>query len=241
MLENLKGIFFDLDDTLINFSGVTKKAWEWTAEKLIAEYPEIEYSATELGEIIYDVNQVFWSNDENRKKANINPESMRKEMLNLALVKIGLNEEKYIDYLTDAYPTLKNEAVYLFPDVHETLIELKNKGYKLALITNGNGIRQRDKIARFKLADYFDAILIEGEQAFGKPDKRVYQKALDICQITAAEACMVGDNYLWEVEAPIDYGMKGVWFKTDYNNELPKTAKIEPDLVIENISELLEW
>jgi hypothetical protein len=52
------------------------------------------------------------------------------------------------------------------------------------LLTNGGSKGQRLKIDRFDLAPLFDAILIEGEVGFGKPDPRIYTKALE-----ALDAC----------------------------------------------------
>ena len=113
-------------------------------------------------------------------------------------------------------------------------------GKKLVAITNGDGQRQREKLQRFELTPYFDGILIEGEQGVGKPTQQAYQNALDICGVTANEACMVGDNYLWEVEAPKKYGLKGVWANT-LGKKLPPERTVEPDLIITRIHELLEW
>lgn len=119
----------------------------------------------------------------------------------------------------------------------KTLAQLKLLNYQLVLITNGDGQRQREKITRFNLTQYFDYILIEGELGFGKPEIQVYQKALDLCHINPQEACMIGDNYLWEVETPIRFGMQGIW--VNRNNQKVISDQIKPSAIISNISELL--
>ena len=68
------------------------------------------------------------------------------------------------------------------------------QGCRLALLTNGGSKGQRLKIDRFNLAMLFDVILIEGEVGFGKPDPRIYTKALAALDVPASEAWMIGDN-----------------------------------------------
>ncbi len=66
---------------------------------------------------------------------------------------------------------------------------------------------QRSKINRFGLADLFDLILIEGEVGFGKPDPRVYERALESLGVAAGDTWMVGDNLEWDVAEPQRQGI----------------------------------
>ncbi len=97
------------------------------------------------------------------------------------------------------------------PDAIDTVRWLRDSGRRLALLTNGGGPAQRKKIVRFGLAELFDVILIEGELGFGKPDERVYHRALAALRRAASEAWMVGDNLEWDVGAPQKLGISGVW------------------------------
>lgn len=45
MIENIKAVFFDLDDTLINFGGVTKEAWVATCQEFVKDYPQLQLEA----------------------------------------------------------------------------------------------------------------------------------------------------------------------------------------------------
>ena len=55
------------------------------------------------------------------------------------------------------------------PDAIDTVRWLRESGRRLALLTNGAAVAQRRKIARFELADLFDAILVEGELGSESP------------------------------------------------------------------------
>src|SRR5262249_61178984 len=60
----------------------------------------------------------------------------------------------------------------LFADAVPTLQSLRARGVALALVTNGDAGMQREKIATFDLARFFDVVVIEGEFGCGKPDAR---------------------------------------------------------------------
>jgi putative hydrolase of the HAD superfamily len=121
------------------------------------------------------------------------------------------------------------------PDAIETVRWLRESGRRLALLTNGAGAAQRRKIARFELADLFDVILVEGELGFGKPDERVYRHALDALDVRPSEAWMVGDNLEWDVRAPQQLGLRGVWI--DARGEgLPPESSVTPDHIVRSLT-----
>jgi putative hydrolase of the HAD superfamily len=98
---------------------------------------------------------------------------------------------------------------------------------------------QRSKIERFGLAAHFDAILIEGEVGFGKPDPRVYRRALDVLAVAPGDAWMVGDNLEWDVAEPQRQGIYGIWIDIR-GSGLPHGHPVRPDRIIRRLSELRE-
>ena len=93
------------------------------------------------------------------------------------------------------------------------------------------------KIARFEIADLFDAILVEGELGFGKPDERVYRRALSALDVKPADAWMVGDNLEWDVAAPQKLGMSGVWVDAR-GRGLPNDSAVKPDYIVRSLADL---
>jgi putative hydrolase of the HAD superfamily len=140
--------------------------------------------------------------------------------------------------MVDSISKLQKELVYLFPESIRTLEHLKSAGIKMALITNGMVENQRPKIEKFNLTRFFEFCLIEEEVGFGKPDLRVFQLVLQKLHLKPDQLWMVGDNLVWDVEAPQKIGIYSVW--NDYKGGgLPPDSQIKPDRVIGNISELL--
>ena len=123
------------------------------------------------------------------------------------------------------------------PDAIETVRWLRESGRRLALLTNGAAAAQRRKIARFEIADLFDAILVEGELGFGKPDERVYHRALGALGVTPADAWMVGDNLDFDVAAPQKLGLSAVWIDVR-GAGLPDESAVKPDYIVRSLVEL---
>lgn len=92
---------------------------------------------------------------------------------------------------------------------------------------------------RFKLNDYFDYFFIEGEIGVGKPDIKVYEIALNNINLSSTDVWMVGDNLIWDVQAPQKLGIYSIW--NDFRSTgLPKDSLVIPDRTINNIYELLD-
>jgi putative hydrolase of the HAD superfamily len=83
----------------------------------------------------------------------------------------------------------------------------------------------------------FDVVLIEGELGYGKPDRRIYELALSRLRRSPADTWMVGDNLEWDVAAPQELGIYGIWVDAS-GKGLPAGSSIRPDRVVQSILEL---
>jgi putative hydrolase of the HAD superfamily len=140
--------------------------------------------------------------------------------------------------LAERYHAYREEQMFLFDGAHSLVDRLRERGVKLALITNGTGAAQRAKIERFELAHRFDHIQIEGEHGFGKPEERAYRHAMEALGVAAHETWMVGDNLEWEIAAPQRLGIYAIWHDS-VGTGLPEGSDIRPDRIIRSLLELL--
>ena len=87
--------------------------------------------------------------------------------------------------IANRFNAYREEEMFVFPGAHDAIDELKARGVKLALVTNGAAETQRAKVERFAFAHRFDHIQIEGEHGFGKPEERAYLHAMEALGVTA--------------------------------------------------------
>jgi len=107
----------------------------------------------------------------------------------------GVSREQLprLEYFEQLYTEFARPGVWkLFPEVQEVLAGLA-KRYRLGIISNFDG-RLRPILDSLALADSFDPLIISSEVGTDKPDGWIFQQALTLAKISAAEALHVGDD-----------------------------------------------
>jgi putative hydrolase of the HAD superfamily len=156
-----------------------------------------------------------------------------------AFRRLGLRNLADAHALGDTFTRTRSERMHFFPGARETLLELRARGHRLALLTNGGALFQREKIERFALAPLFDAIFVEGELGFGKPDPRVFERALRALEAEPHAALMTGNDLRSDVYGAKRAGVRAVWI--DHAREgVPESAPAQPDRVVHAITELVD-
>lgn len=232
-----QAILFDLDDTILSDDTVSEEAWHETCN-IFADRVKPS-SGKELFSAINKERITFWDNPVNlREGAWRNLYRSRLTIVKTALFGLGLEDVSLANDIVITYHNLKAKLVKLFPNAERTLKELRARGIKLALLTNGEAENQRAKVEKLGLATFFPVCLIEGELGFGKPDPKIYQLALDSVNAQAAHTWMLGDRLEFDIIGAQNVGIKGIW--CDYQKKgLPSDSKVVPDAIIHDIAELI--
>jgi putative hydrolase of the HAD superfamily len=97
------------------------------------------------------------------------------------------------------------------PDTRSTLEELRRRGMKLGVITNGPSEMQRHKLALLGLERAFDTVCVSGEEGVRKPDEEIFRRALARCGVGAHESLFVGDHPVADIEGAHRAGLRAVW------------------------------
>jgi putative hydrolase of the HAD superfamily len=191
--------------------------------------------------VVYDaierVREWYWADPERHRTGRLGLAAARREVAHLALKDVGLDDAALAQQIGDTYHSLRDAGLQPFAEAIDTVAWLRDSGCRLALLTNGSADMQRNKINRFGLADLFDLILIEGELGFGKPDPRVYERALDGLSVAPADTWMVGDNLEWDVAQPQRHGIYAIWVDAR-GRGVPAGYPVQPDRIIQRLSDL---
>jgi putative hydrolase of the HAD superfamily len=229
-----KAVLLDLDDTILNDSGSVEACWR---EACLAGSASCSIHPDVLFDQIRKTGQWFWSDPERHRVGRLNLSVAREEVVRLALFELGVENQELAAAMGRIYHDRREESLEIFPDATDTLEWLRAQGCKLALLTNGNGPPQRRKIETFGLDRFFDGIFIEGEMGFGKPDERVYRRALERLAVEPSETWMAGDNLDWDVAQPQRLGIYSIWIDVTGEGHR-KLGSIKPDRIIRSLSEL---
>jgi putative hydrolase of the HAD superfamily len=226
----------DMDDTILEDTVSTAACWLGACEQFAAEIAPL--TARQLVTEIDALRTWYWGDPERHRAGRLNLDRARGEIVAMALQRHGVATAALGDRIALCHAELRDHAMKPFDGALETLRHLRERGLRLALLTNGASLPQRRKIERFGLAPFFDCIVVEGEFGAGKPDERVYRHALAALKAAPAETWMAGDNLEWDVAAPQRLGIHGVW--VDFAGAgLPVSSAARPDRIIRSLSELV--
>lgn len=231
-----RALIFDLDDTLVQTAAASSNTWAGLAREF-ADALNADVDA--FGGALDAARKWFWDDPARHLEWRLRMGESSAEVLRLASQQLGINvPDDMPERFAERYVERFFASLDLFPDALDVLNGLRTQGVKLAMITNGGGPWQRRKINRHALDQWFGCILVEGEFGVGKPAPATYRHVLKTLDVAPEHTWMVGDRLDWDVLAPQQLGITGVWFDFALKG-LPAKRAGEPDRVIRSLSELL--
>ena len=154
------------------------------------------------------------------------------EALDFALDSLDLATPQRRGRLMELYRELEP-----FPEVAAMLETLRARGLKTAILSNGSPDMLGALVHRSGLANRFDAVLSVDAVGVYKTHPAVYQHALNLMELPAAEVAFVSSNG-WDAYAASDFGMRVVW--CNRYGQKPEHLPGAPDFVIATLAELPE-
>ena len=231
-------ILFDLDDTLISAHLHPIEAWTRALSSMDPRPDDLDPGGA--AETIQRSARWFWSDAARHKEGRMDILNARRRIVSHAFDALGRSQDlDLIDRIAVRFTEQRTRDTKLFPDAVTTLEGLRDRGVRLALITNGNAEEQRMKVERFDLARHFEHVQIEGEVGFGKPEERAYAHALDALGTSVDDTWIIGDNLEWEVVVPQRLGFYSIW-RDPVGRGLPDGTSARPDRIVTRLAELLE-
>tara|TARA_B100001057_G_scaffold128111_1_gene127172 strand:+ start:907 stop:1569 length:663 start_codon:yes stop_codon:yes gene_type:complete len=218
-MKKIKVIIFDAYGTLFDVNSAAEKCKEKIGDKWegFANYwrtTQLEYTWLRS---LMKKHENFWqvtedSLDKSLLAFKINP-SMRSELLNL-------------------YKILNT-----FPEVKEVLKCLKQKKFKLSILSNGTPDLLNELVKSNNLEKIFDDIFSIEDVGIYKPDAKVYDMPIKKYNIAKNEIVFLSAN-TWDVSGAGNFGFNAIW--VNRNNNIFDKLDYIPHNEIKNLKELLK-
>jgi putative hydrolase of the HAD superfamily len=230
-----RAVLFDLDDTLIDYSGAVASCWDAAC----AHAAGVGLDAAAVASAVHEVRGWFWGDPVRHRRERVDMLGAWTKIAAAALARLGRPSDVVARAIAVDFAARRMATTTLFADALPCLAALRARGIALGCVTNGDAAMQREKLARFALEPYFAAVVIEGELGAGKPDAAVYRHALAALGVAPDAAVMVGDNLDWDVAGAQAHGLGGVWIDRA-GTGLPAGAPVRPTRVVRSLAELLD-
>mgnify|MGYP005721864081 FL=1 len=139
-------------------------------------------------------------------------------------------------------PNMKSQLLDLYkilspyPEVKETLQLLKEKNYKLSILSNGTPSLLNELVSSNNLKVFDDIFSVE-EVGIFKPDSKVYDIPVKKYKIEKREVAFLSAN-TWDVSGGGNYGFNAIW--VNRNNIIFDNLDYSPENQINNLKHLLD-
>jgi len=231
-LKGIELVVFDFDQTIAD----SPKGFDIAFKKVMDEFKvflETHGHPIELEPFHPDLRKLMRELDQKRQYN-------RDLWWNRLLKKMGISDIQFnaeeCKKLTRIYWDITAEHTELYPDTLEILEYLRNKGYKLGLITDTDGspgIKKR-RLERSGLLSYFDGILIAGDDLPQiKPDPTPFLKLAELLGVPPIACVMIGDKPFTDIK-----GGKAAGFRTILILRENWKVDPKPDFQIHELSDL---
>ncbi len=218
-MKNIKAIIFDAYGTLFDVNSAAEKCKDkignkWEAFASYWRTTQLEYTWLRS---LMKKHKDFWqitedSLDKSMKAFKIDIE-MKNELLNL-------------------YKILSP-----YPEVKDTLEKLKEKKYKLAILSNGTPSLLNELVKSNDLQNVFDDIFSIEEVKIYKPSSEVYDMPIKKYNIKYEEVAFLSAN-TWDVSGGGNYGFTSIW--VNRNKNIFDNLDYKPKNEISGLNQLLD-
>lgn len=233
----IRAVFFDLDDTLLQTTDADNSAMEEVATKLAETHPKISWTgvhsawATAFKEAPWDSTY------------QVPVEEWRAGLWSRALADHGVNDDALGTTLQSCFTSGRTNRFKFTTEVQEVMKEIRARGYKVVLITNGHAEVQRGKIeATQALAAVGGNVLVGGEElAAGrheKPHASIFHSACRLVGCEPHEAVHVGDSLASDIQGGINAGLAATIWISPLGAAAPKDGP-RPTFTIKHVDALL--
>ncbi|MES2002926.1 MAG: YjjG family noncanonical pyrimidine nucleotidase [Bacteroidota bacterium] len=222
-------LFFDLDHTLWDFETNAKQTMAdlyETNSLAVKNIPDFDL----FFERYSYHNERLW---DRYTKGFIKQDELRWKRMWLALLDFKLADEPLARDLSVQFLEKLPTKNTLFPYTIEILEYLKQKNYRMHLVTNGFEKVQHHKIQLAGLHGYFDHVITSEASNSLKPNREIFEYAFAKAGTNAEESIMIGDNQDADIQGGINAGMD-----TIFVNHLNVAPIVQPTYVVYHLKEL---
>ena len=216
MAASVRGVLFDIDDTLVETTGI----WQDTVEQVAAWCAGGPASGAGVGASAIASAYRFeseraWSNYAVELGSLGSSTKIRRQIWSNALRLAGIAEaDKFVDELVERFARAQLDAIQPDPMLRSRLRQLR-RYCTIGVCTNGRRVDQLAKLERLGVLDLLQVGAFGIDLGLRKPDPRLFTIAAEQVGHAVERCVMVGDDWELDIQGAMDCGMTPLWVSTD--------------------------
>lgn len=225
----VRGVLFDLDDTLFDHAGCARKALT-AVQSSHASLRTVSFDALErehatlLEQLHTDV-----------MLGRVPLEEARRERFRRLVVACGADaSDGLAAHLASTYRDVYRQSRQPIAGAARLLTAVREHAARVGIVSNNLLDEQLDKLRACGLEALVDALVVSEEVGVSKPDPEIFRVALDRLACAPADAVMVGDSWNADVVGARAAGIRAVWFnprrisRPEGGDPIPEVHVFEP-------------
>lgn len=231
-----RAVVFDLGGTLVHWPDWEEGApakWALAYDAMRAASGEVAASKEEFVTAMRAAEKAHWKRVDHEHWSG--PPT---DLVSDGLRRLGVApDDRAVLAALDAYARAVAGWCSVFVDARETLGVLRERGYRLGLLSNTWWAADwhNADLAAHGLADMLDELVYTSDLPHSKPHPSVFREVASRLDV-APEACvMIGDRQIDDVEGARAVGMRAIWRRND--SGFP-TSDVTPDAIVDALREL---
>ena len=216
-------VLFDIDDTLVDFSGATE-------EGLRAYLAAIEPSFDEVAEALSVWRRLEREHYARYLTGELTFAGQRRARVQAFREIVGAFGDDDADVWMAGYLRHCEAAFRLFADVLPALRDLAALGYRLGALSNSSRAYQEYKLTMLDVRDRFETLVCcDDVGGRAKPDPAMFQLACRRMALAPADVVYVGDDLDKDARAATSAGLTGVWLdrRGDHPHDVPRIHALD--------------
>lgn len=197
-------LLIDADNTLLDFDKAENEALK--SVMAIYKLPATEENCRKYSEI----NDALWKRFE---KGEIEKAEIKTTRFRKFFEFLGVKEKFDPSEVNETYLSFLREGAYTIEGATGLCKALKEKGYRLYIITNGIALTQARRLKKSGLLPFFDEVFVSEAVGFPKPKKEYFDYVLEnVNEKDKSKILVIGDSLSSDIKGAENAGLDYIWY-----------------------------
>jgi putative hydrolase of the HAD superfamily len=229
----IRGVLFDLDNTLTDFMRMKRLASMEAARAMAAAGADFGTDPETAGQDLFthylehgiESDDAFLRFLEKRNTSTLAWGQSRRDRILAAGI--------------EAYMQAKAVFLQPYPGVRRTLVELTRRQVRLGVLTDAPRLKAWQRLTHLGLAEFFDVVVTSDDTGLQKPHPVPFKTAVEALGLKPYEVLMVGDWAAKDIVGAREYGLKTAL--AVYGAHDPDGPTLEPDFMVHEVGDVLKF
>lgn len=220
-----KAIFFDLDDTILNFKSCSESALEKAFSRLKLKFGSLVF------EEFSTIDRQLWIQ---QRQGLLTVQNVIDARFGMLLENLRIEADK--EQLKDIFQNNLYYEYCLEPHAREALEYLRRK-YALFAASNGIKAMQSSRLEKGSLSELFSDVYVSDEIGYEKPDLRFFDEILTRSGMKKEEVLFIGDSLEADILGAAKSGMATCWYNP---HQTENKGAVKSNYTIDTLAQLVE-